>query len=232
MAQVTNGWVALISSWVCEIFKSPSIYLTQGDSSHSPGGAHLGKGPYPSPAVWDVLSEGLYPSPAVWNVLDSFPFLCTIAHMKYKEHKATSKASSKDLGHTRPNRCLVGVAWWQVLLRCWEAQWASSTPLFQMICHILSCNRSMKLPTFHSWTKDTAFSDSDKQLPALCFVFDQRSHSHWSAETPIPTFCFQKPMWTPSVSQIKFQLQKPVLGGDDELLFNGYRVSFRMMKKF
>ena len=182
--------------------------------------------------VWDVLSEGLYPSPAVWNVLDSFPFLCTIAHMKYKEHKATSKASSKDLGHTRPNRCLVGVAWWQVLLRCWEAQWASSTPLFQMICHILSCNRSMKLPTFHSWTKDTAFSDSDKQLPALCFVFDQRSHSHWSAETPIPTFCFQKPMWTPSVSQIKFQLQKPVLGGDDELLFNGYRVSFRMMKKF
>ncbi|DAA20747.1 TPA: citron (rho-interacting, serine/threonine kinase 21) [Bos taurus] len=41
------------------------------------------------------------------NMLDSFPFLCTIAHMKYKEHKATSKASSKDLGYTRPNRCLV-----------------------------------------------------------------------------------------------------------------------------
>lgn len=82
VAQVTNGWVALISSWVCEIFKSPSIHFTWGDSSHSPRGAHLGEGPYPAPAIWDVPSEGLYPSPAVWNVLDSFPFLCTIAHMK------------------------------------------------------------------------------------------------------------------------------------------------------
>lgn len=186
------------------ILKTPSPHPPHGvTSGHLPGGRHT----YVN--IFMACLQG--------DLLDYFLFTCTICHLKYKRCKigATSNASSQG-----PSNAInmTGAQWvctddrW--LLRCWESEWASSTPPFQIICNILSFFPFFEI--VHISFLNTGYITLGLWQAAPCLpplLWLEATQSHRSPQTLVLTPTFQKSKWSQTVSQIKLPFQKNGFGG-------------------